>query len=187
MFPTGQPPFPPLGPGMMQGLQGLQRVAAPQGFMRSVTPFLNNGASGLGGFGARSFGAPGFGGFGVPGAGGVGGSQGLVSQMLGGAGTAAKTGGAGWLSHVQTALKAMQSAAPMVQQYGPMMKNIPAMINMMKIMNEPDDDEDELEENESGRESKAQLSPESSDDLESKDSSSKNKRRQGASQPKLYI
>ncbi|ARI77320.1 VrrA/YqfQ family protein [Halobacillus mangrovi] len=186
MFPTGQPPFPPPGPGMMQGLQGFQRAAAPQGMMRTVTPFLNNGAAGFGGFGARGMGVPGFGGFGAQGAGGVG-SQGLVSKMLGGAGTAAKSGGAGWLSNIQTALKAMQSAAPMVQQYGPMVKNIPAMINMMKIMSEPDDEDDEVAGTESELESPSPYNDFSAEESESKSSSAKSRRRQGASQPKLYI
>ncbi|MGR9049993.1 VrrA/YqfQ family protein [Halobacillus faecis] len=180
MFPTGQPPFPPMGqfPGFQQ--------AAPQ-MMRSMAPYINAGSRGFGGFGAPGFmGNTGFGfGSGLPGVLGGGGGTGFGAQALGAAGTAAKTGGAGWLGHMQTALKAMQSAAPMMQQYGPMLKNIPAMINMMKIMNEPDDDDDEslVPLDESSRKPSVSQEWESTSVLDKKEK----KRSQGASQPKLFI
>ncbi|CDQ19570.1 VrrA/YqfQ family protein [Halobacillus karajensis] len=175
MFPTGQPPFPPMGQ-----FPGFQQAAGPQ-MMRSMAPFANAGSRGIGGFGIPGFlgnsgvgaGAPGF----------FGGGTGLGAQTLGAAGSAAKTGGAGWLSHMQTALKAMQSAAPMMQQYGPMLKNIPAMINMMKIMNEPDD-EDETGPVESSHKKEESFDWESTSTLDDKDEKT---RPQGASQPKLYI
>ncbi|MGP4075257.1 VrrA/YqfQ family protein [Halobacillus sp. K22] len=172
MFPTGQPPFPPMGM-----FPGPQQYMAPQGMMRSIAPFLNQGARSAGGFpgfGATGFGAPGFGG------------AGLGTQALGAAGNAAKAGGAGWLGHMQTALKAMQSAAPMVQQYGPMIKNIPAMINMMKIMNEPDEEEGEETGESLETESLTSANYDSSSPSTGSASSPK-RRRQGTSQPKLYI
>ncbi|QAS50846.1 VrrA/YqfQ family protein [Halobacillus litoralis] len=171
MFPTGQPPFPPMGQ-----FPGFQQAAAPQNMMRSIAPFMNAGGGGLSGFGAP--GMWGNAGLGTPGF--FGGGSGLGTNVLGAAGNAAKAGGAGWLGHMQTALKAMQSAAPMMQQYGPMLKNIPAMINMMKIMNEPDEEEtsadEELESISGDRESSSIASSRQS----------KN-RSQGASQPRLYI
>ncbi|WP_255574081.1 YqfQ family protein [Halobacillus sp. Nhm2S1] len=182
MFPTGQPPFPPMGqfPGFQQ--------AAPQ-MMRSMAPYINAGTRGFGGF--SGYGAPGFlgntgFGSGFPGVLGGGGGTGFGAQALGAAGTAAKSGGVGWLGHMQTALKAMQSAAPMMQQYGPMLKNIPAMINMMKIMNEPDDDDDEslVSLDESSEKTSVSQDWESTSVLEKK---KVKKRSQGASQPKLFI
>lgn len=163
---------------------GFQQTAAPQ-MMRSIPPMVNGASRGFGGFG----GIPGFlsnSGFGggAPGFFGASG-PGFGSQALGAAGAAAKSGGAGWLGHMQTALKAMQSAAPMMQQYGPMLKNLPAMINMMKIMNEPDDDEGDDVDTESGSRESVSLDWESSSRMESikKDK----KRGQGASQPKLFF
>lgn len=174
MFPIGQPPYPPSGafPGFQQ--------AAPQA-MRSFAPMANQAMQA----GARGFGVPGFSPYGFAGPGfslpGFAGGANAGTQALGAAGTAAKTGGVGWLGHMQTALKAMQSAAPMVQQYGPMMKNIPAMINMVKLMNMPDDEEG----------SESATSKESSYEWESsstsKESSSSSSINQGTSQPKLYI
>ncbi|RWZ60330.1 hypothetical protein EQV77_03285 [Halobacillus fulvus] len=167
MFPGGQPPFPPMG-----GYTGFQPYGAPQGMMRSFSPMLRNGPGALRnsvGAGLQRGGLP----F-------IGGSN-FGSQA---AGAVAKTGGAGWIGHVQTALKAMQSAAPMIQQYGPMMKNIPAMINMMKIMNEPDDEEGSPQFLD---ESSSFLKESSRRTKESVSSSSSSSRHQGTSQPRLYI
>lgn len=176
MFPMGQPPYPPRGQ-----FTGFQQGFAPQ-MMRSLAPFLNHGSHASRGGGANSFGFPGMGGangFGFP---GIGGAQ-MGSQAFGAVGNAAKTGGAGWLGHMQTALKAMQSAAPMFQQYGPMVKNIPAMINMMKLMNESDEEESQSGEN--TKESSS--SPIESLDDSKESPSSRPQRRQGTSQPKLYL
>lgn len=174
MFPTGQPPYPPMGQ-----FPGFQQTAAPQ-MMRSMAPFVNAGSRGFGGFGVPGF--LGHGGLGAGAPGFFGGGTGFGTQALGAAGTAANAGGAGWLGHMQTALKAMQSAAPMMQQYGPMLKNIPAMINMMKIMNEPDEDDSPTEKNDD-KESDS-LNLESSSSLGAKNEKRSN---QGSSQPKLFI
>ncbi len=171
MFPTGQSPFPPMG-GMFPGFQ--QAAApAPQGIMKFIAPFLNRGAAGAAGSG-----------MGIPGMGGPGfGAAGYGAQALG-ASQAAGSGGAGWLGHMQTALKAVQTAAPMVQQYGPMVKNIPAMINMMKLMNSSDDEETEEDTKAKGKKRQDE-SIDFEESVEAENSSVK--RRQGTSQPKLYI
>ncbi|WP_245804816.1 YqfQ family protein [Halobacillus hunanensis] len=153
-------PPPPQGPmGWGRGYNpGYQQ---PQGIQKFLAPFLNRG-------GARSYGdASRFGG----------GSFMNAFPPTAAAQTAA--GGGNWLGHLQGALKAVQSAAPMVQQYGPMVKNIPAMINMMKLMNESDEETNDKED---------------SEDLSSKSESesvdqekTKKRKRQGTSQPKLYI
>ncbi|MCA0970416.1 YqfQ family protein [Halobacillus litoralis] len=177
MFPMGQPPLPPGG-----SFPGFQQAFAP-GLSRSVAPFMNQTAQtgarafGVPGFSPASFGAPGFS---IP---GLAGGANVGSQAANAVAGAAKTGGAGWLSHMQTALKAMQSAAPMVQQYGPMMKNIPAMINMMKLMNEPDDDEEVEESTTASKKEESSFNFESSSEV----SSPKTAKRQGTSQPRLYI
>lgn len=57
--------------------------------------------------------------------------------------------GAGGLSltldNVQQVLKVVQSAAPMIQEYGPIVKNIPALYRMMKAMKDVEDTDDEEE------------------------------------------
>lgn len=50
------------------------------------------------------------------------------------------------INNIQSVLKAAETTIPMVQQYGPMIKNIPAMIQLLKEFNELDDD-DENDEN----------------------------------------
>lgn len=45
------------------------------------------------------------------------------------------------LTNVQQVLKVVESTAPIVQQYGPMIKNLPAMYRMMKAFKEIDDEE----------------------------------------------
>lgn len=45
------------------------------------------------------------------------------------------------LGNVQQVLKVIQTTAPIVQQYGPMIKNLPALYRMMKAVNEIDDEE----------------------------------------------
>lgn len=169
MFPTGQPPYSPMGP--FTG--GFRQAGAQQGMMRFLSPMMNQATSGFNPFqmGAQGFGA-----------------RAAGSQALGAAGqAAAKTGGAGWLGHMQTALKAIQGAAPMVKQYGPMVKNLPAMINMMKLMNESD--EEETDEELESLSSSFQF--ESSSPAPKKAGKKKIKkstpRVQGTSQPKLYI
>ncbi|WP_208590990.1 VrrA/YqfQ family protein [Gracilibacillus suaedae] len=51
----------------------------------------------------------------------------------------------GTLNNVQQVLKVAQQATPLIKEYGPMIKNAPKLINMMKALNEINDDEDENE------------------------------------------
>ncbi|GGF09878.1 hypothetical protein GCM10010954_05460 [Halobacillus andaensis] len=119
--------------------------------------------------------------------------------------------GAGWLNQIQGALKAMQSAAPMVKEYGPMMKNLPAMINMMKIMNESDEEVTESSSSSSSdsksnkkrdhKKRERQPFQRPQEDKKRRDTRQSDRRRpeqhkekrkthsetQGTSQPKLYI
>jgi len=65
---------------------------------------------------------------------GVGQSGGLLSKLLGGA----QTGGGGitnilnMLQNAQKAIGIAQSVSPMVQQYAPLVKSLPALIGIMK-------------------------------------------------------
>ncbi|QTM99592.1 hypothetical protein ERJ70_09955 [Sediminibacillus dalangtanensis] len=59
-----------------------------------------------------------------------------VSQFPAAAGGGSKL--TSTLGNVQQAIKMAQSAMPVIQQYGPMVKNIPMMINMLKAFNEED-------------------------------------------------
>lgn len=55
------------------------------------------------------------------------------------------------LNHTQSALRAAESFMPMVQEYGPMVKNLPSMFKMMKALkdiNFDDDDEEAASETE---------------------------------------
>lgn len=83
------------------------------------------------------------------------------------------------LTKAQQVLKAVENAAPIIQQYGPMVKNLPAMFKVMKALKESDDaeiDDDEYE-------------YESTDeDLQEKDAFYEQKEEiPGSSQPKLFI
>ncbi len=65
------------------------------------------------------------------------------------------------LGNVQQAIKMAQSAMPVIQQYGPMVKNIPMMINMLKAFNEDDDSEGDEE---TGKSASQSVSPEEEED-----------------------
>lgn len=46
------------------------------------------------------------------------------------------------LSNVDQVIKVVQSATPIVQEYGPMVKNLPAMYRMVKAFSQIEDDQD---------------------------------------------
>src|SRR5690625_4446351 len=47
------------------------------------------------------------------------------------------------LSNVDQVIKVVKSATPIVQEYGPMVKNLPAMYRMVKAFSQIEDDTDE--------------------------------------------
>jgi hypothetical protein len=86
------------------------------------------------------------------------GIQGLLQRFLpgkaatSGAGLSASSGGSnlmGTLNNVQQVLKVAQQATPLIKEYGPMIKNAPKLINMMKALNEinKEDDSEEVDNN----------------------------------------
>ncbi|WP_112181116.1 VrrA/YqfQ family protein [Paraliobacillus zengyii] len=55
------------------------------------------------------------------------------------------SGVTGTLNNIQQVLKMSQSVTPLIQQYGPMVKNIPSMLALLKAFQESDDEEDEAD------------------------------------------
>ncbi|WP_240507984.1 YqfQ family protein [Virgibacillus indicus] len=92
-----------------------------------------------------------------------------------GAGGLSKT-----LTNVQQVLKMVESTAPIVQQYGPMVKNLPAMYRMMKAFKEMESTNDDNDDTDEG--SVNDLNMESVSDNHHAIKSS-----DGESKPKLFI
>jgi hypothetical protein len=153
-------------PGMYGGMQGMQ----------------GQGRSGLGGLLKKL----------IPGMGksnpmqGMGGMPGLFNPSQGmNAGTLQSLANPSNLSammgNVQKTLKMAESVVPMVQQYGPLMKNIPAMVRMYSAIKNAGNEQEE--ENET-----ISLSDVTSDSEEFENEEEKPKARgTGQSVPKLYI
>lgn len=104
MYPMRTPPIPSFAPGASLLPQGMLQGGAGQ---FSQLPFQQ---------------------------GALGQSGGLLSKLLGGV----KAGGGGitsimnMLQNTQKAIGVIQSVGPMVQQYGPLVKSLPALISVMK-------------------------------------------------------
>ncbi len=192
--------------------------ASRGGFLSKLLGGLNGGQGQAAGFAARPgmFGAmnPQAGQFANTLAGGqqAAGGSGMLSNLVSGASAANGGGVMSTLSNVQNALNMAQSAMPLVQQYGPMVKNIPALWQMMKTFNssgeedetdildssEEEEDEDEsldfLESDEdisSEKENKKKPPKEDKKKIpikkEKKPSRPKEPVKEKASVPKLYI
>ncbi|KPB05321.1 hypothetical protein AAV98_08045 [Bacillus sp. CHD6a] len=110
----------------------------------------------------------------------------------------------GMLGNVQKALKMAEGVMPMVQQYGPLVRNMPAMLKLYNELKNVDEDDDT--DNESTEEAKAEeVESESASEKASSGKSSKKKKGKkakknptstepeekektaGSSAPKLYI
>lgn len=119
------------------------------------------------------------------------------------------SGVTGTLNNIQQVLKMTQSVTPLIQQYGPMVKNIPSMLALLKAFQESDDEEVEeadtdldpdeedkiavktSEEDESIEKGAKVVINESADDLyhiETEiNTKTKQKKKAQSSKPKLYI
>ena len=109
----------------------------------------------------------------------------------------------GFLNNTQQVLKTAQSFGPMIQQYGPIVKNLPAMWKLYRGLKNAPDSTDEVKKDETPKkvEEKAESSVESSENVTTgnkKQTQKKKKQTQpkrqgtishqkGASVPKLYI
>lgn len=84
------------------------------------------------------------------------------------------------LTNVQKVLGVAQQVTPMVQQYGPLIRNLPAMFKIYRELKNADTDsseEDDIKENSSSK----RLKEQTADDSPSDENTS------GESKPKLYI
>lgn len=96
------------------------------------------------------------------------------------------------LNNVQQVLKVVQSAAPIVQQYGPVIKNLPTMYRMYKAMKNIDN-EDEPSDHEQTNEQLVEesIAPKqnsnTNDNNESTDPKDYHRKSNGQSTPKLFI
>jgi hypothetical protein len=196
-------------PGMNQGRMNMPRSANmnpaqmnQQGGGGLLSKLFNfGGQKGTGGqFGSGAGAGNPFGvGAGSPFGAGAGG------QFGAGVGTGAGTGSGmnfpGMLSNAQQALKMAETAMPVIQQYGPMVKNIPQMLTLLKEFNnleDADEATDELENVSDTSESQEQSIPAKEDDsitdqaidLEKDEEKSENKSEKAqekGSKAKLYI
>jgi hypothetical protein len=109
------------------------------------------------------------------------------------AGAGANTGGGflGMLTNVQKMLGIAQNVMPMVQQYGPLIKNLPAMIRIWKEL-KPADEEESKTENNSQENKKKTTSSAKKRTVPKAAKTNENKRAESEkgpkpSTPKLYI
>lgn len=116
---------------------------------------------------------------------------------MGSAIQASGTAGVGTLEKIQKLIKMAESAKPFVEQYGPMLKNIPALITILKASGESDDTNEEPPKNlEKKKKSKKKLKTKNKSQkykTESKQLAKKreglplDKRNGGESTPKMYV
>ncbi|MEH7379931.1 VrrA/YqfQ family protein [Bacillus sp. JJ1533] len=184
MFPQ-QSGFRP--PGMFGGMQGMRGMRSMQG-MQGMRGMQGQGGSGLGGLLKKL----------IPGMGksnpvqGMGGMPGLFNPSQGvNPGTlqnlANPSNLSAMLGNVQKTLKMAESVVPMVQQYGPLMKNIPAMIKMYSAIKNAGNEEETTEETKEENET-ISLSDVTSNDEDIEIEKEKPKATgSGQSVPKLYI
>jgi hypothetical protein len=107
------------------------------------------------------------------------------------AGASASTGGGftGMLTNIQKMLGVAQNVVPMVQQYGPLVKNLPAMMKMWKELKATDDDEKEEKEEKQEEKREKKQSPPAKRDVPTAKSTTQEKQTKDPkpSKPKLYI
>ncbi|AEH47196.1 VrrA/YqfQ family protein [Parageobacillus thermoglucosidasius] len=108
------------------------------------------------------------------------------------AGANAGGGFLGILTNAQKMLGIAQNVMPMVQQYGPLIKNLPAMVRIWKELKTTDQEENGAEKNIPGNKKKTSSSSKSKRRTVPKTKTSENKRSASSktprpSTPKLYI
>lgn len=103
-------------------------------------------------------------------------SAGLDTASRGAAGGLSNT-----LTNVQQVLKVVQSASPMIQEYGPMVKNLPAMYRMIKAFKDVESSNEE----DKGDQTNQTLNKKSTESTEK--TASELSKITGKSTPKLFI
>ncbi|SDI99262.1 VrrA/YqfQ family protein [Salimicrobium halophilum] len=82
-----------------------------------------------------------------------------------------------WMPKIQKTASYLQHYTPLVQQYLPFMKQLPMLIQMAKLMNEPDEEKEDPQKIEGIVEAGE----------EKKEKSASPRKRSGESKPKLFI
>ncbi|MFB1049367.1 VrrA/YqfQ family protein [Paraliobacillus sp. JSM ZJ581] len=146
MFPPlqGRPPIQPNVPPM--NMQGFQQWGAMPATYQPTTVAPRGGLQGI--------------------------IQKLLPSQLGSQLPAATTGGGGitnTLSNIQQILKMTQSVTPIIQQYGPIVKNLPTMLSLLKAFQEVDGEEEAEEDTASETdESNEQINVNTNEEIENK-------------------
>jgi hypothetical protein len=91
------------------------------------------------------------------------------------------------MTNVQKVLKVAESVAPMVQQYGPMVRNIPAMFKIYQALKSDDTSKDTKVSTEATGKKADKETSNQIDALDALESEFIEKTKKGASKPKLYI
>ncbi|MEK5441809.1 VrrA/YqfQ family protein [Fredinandcohnia sp. FSL W7-1320] len=168
MFPQQYGVRPPGMFGGMQGMQGMQGQGRSglSGLLKKLIPGMgkSNPMQGMGGM-------PGF----------FNPSQGMNPGTL--QGLANPSNLSAIMGNVQKTLKMAESVVPMVQQYGPLMKNIPAMVRMYSAIKNAGNEQEEEEDNETISLSDVTSNSEGVENEEENSKASGT----GKSVPKLYI
>ncbi|MCF3941538.1 YqfQ family protein [Oceanobacillus alkalisoli] len=93
------------------------------------------------------------------------------------------SGFSGILSNIQQVLRVVETTTPMIKEYGPMLKNLPAMYRMVKAFKSIDD----LPEEEKKEEANIERNPEKEKNIATSKVKTTKKKNSGLSTPKLYI
>lgn len=190
MFPGQRGPF----HGGMQRSPFMRPMGGPPQMGQTMRPPMRGqGGGGGGGLLAKILG----------GSKNAGGTAGLLgSRSAGGAASAASGGGFlqsltnpaainGFLNNTQRVLQTANQIGPMVQQYGPMVKNLPAMWKLYRGLKDMPDASDEVEEDAAVKppKKKEKIISQSieSEDGEVSVSAPVKESKQGVSTPRLYI
>lgn len=178
-FPSAaaQMPMPPVSPFFGSGTPGLGAFGGTGFGAPGLGAFGSGGASGLGTAGSTGFGAAGapfiqsaapvargLSSF-LPGAGSSFLSQ--AGQLAGATSGAAGSGLnlMGMFTNVQKAINTAQTVIPMVQKFGPIVKNAPALLSMLKSLKEINNTSDAATGEEEKEEEKKEEKEEENDEL----------------------
>lgn len=91
------------------------------------------------------------------------------------------------LNNTQRVLQAAEQFTPMIQQYGPIVKNIPSLWKLMRAVNSSDNEKAETEQKESVKKEKPTKQQQDSGTVREKAPKKQERKKQSESVPKLYI
>lgn len=98
------------------------------------------------------------------------------------------SGFSGILNNIQQVLRVVETTTPIIKEYGPMLKNLPAMYRMVKAFKNIDDPEEQKgEEKKEAEGTGEEKGNEKEKDIATEKVEKKVEKRTGLSTPKLYI